>query len=53
MIPACAALLPCTLTTRATIVPSPTNGWYTKWKPSELAFIVPPPAPETAHVPFE
>ena len=33
MIPACAALLPCALTTRATIVPSPASGWYTKWIP--------------------
>jgi hypothetical protein len=52
MMPACAALLPCTLTTRATIVPSPANGWYTKWKPSEAVTIVPCPAPDTVNVPF-
>ena len=52
MIPTCAALLPCTLTTRATIVPSPASGWYTKWKPSELVIIVPSPAPDTVNVPF-
>jgi hypothetical protein len=52
MIPTCAALLPCTLTTRATIVPSPASGWYTKWKPSELVIIVPCPAPATVNVPF-
>jgi len=52
MIPACAALLPCTLTTRATIVPSPANGWYTKWKPSEAVTIVPEPAPDTVNVPL-
>ena len=52
MIPACAALLPCTLTTRATIVPSPASGWYTKWKLSELVIIVPCPAPDTVNVPF-
>jgi len=52
MIPACAALLPWTLTTRATIVPSPVSGWYTKWKPSVLVIIVPWPAPDTAKVPL-
>src|SRR5260370_1183469 len=52
MIPACAALLPCTLTTRATIVPSPVSGWYTKWKPSEAVTIVPEPAPDTVNVPL-
>ncbi len=52
MIPTCAALLPCTLTTRATIVPSPASGWYTKWKPSALVIIVPSPAPDTVNVPF-
>ena len=52
MIPACAALLPCTLTTRATIVPSPASGWYTKWKLSELVKKVPSPAPDTVNVPF-
>jgi hypothetical protein len=52
MIPTCAALLPCTLTTRATIVPSPASGWYTKWKPSELVEKVPCPAPATVNVPF-
>jgi hypothetical protein len=52
MIPTCAALLPCTLTTRATIVPSPASGWYTKWKLSELVIIVPCPAPATVNVPF-
>jgi hypothetical protein len=52
MIPTCAALLPCTLTTRAMIVPSPFSGWYTKWKPSELVIIVPCPAPATVNVPF-
>src|SRR6266704_373329 len=34
MIPACAALLPCRLATRATIVPSPDSAWYTKCNPS-------------------
>jgi hypothetical protein len=52
MIPTCAALLPCTLATRATIVPSPVSGWYTKWKPSALVSIVPEPAPDTVNVPF-
>jgi len=52
MIPACAALLPCTLTTRTTIVPSPASGWYTKWKPSALVKKVPCPAPATVNVPF-
>jgi hypothetical protein len=52
MMPTCAALLPCTLTTRATMVPSPATGWYTKWKPSALVIIVPCPAPETVNVPF-
>jgi len=52
MMPTCAALLPCTLTTRATIVPSPASGWYTKWNPSELVSIVPDPAPDTVSVPF-
>ena len=52
MIPACAALLPCTLTTRAMIVPSPANGWYTKCNPSEAVTIVPCPAPDTVNVPF-
>jgi len=52
MIPICAALLPCTLTTRATIVPSPASGWYTKWNPSEAVIIVPCPAPATVNVPF-
>ena len=52
MIPACAALLPCTLNTRATIVPSPANGWYTKCNPSELVKKVPCPAPATVNVPF-
>src|SRR6267378_4920643 len=52
MIPTCAALLPCTLTTRATIVPSPANGWYTKCNPSELVKKVPCPAPATVNVPF-
>ena len=52
MIPACAALLPCTLTTRATIVPSPANGWYMKWKLSEAVIIVPDPAPVTVNIPF-
>jgi hypothetical protein len=52
MMPTCAALLPCMLTTRATIVPSPASGWYTKWKPSALVIIVPKPAPETVNVPF-
>ena len=50
--PACAALLPCTLTTRATIVPSPASGWYMKWKLSEAVIIVPDPAPDTVNVPF-
>src|SRR5438067_2187972 len=45
MMPICAAALPCTLTTRATIVPSPASGWYTKWTPSALVIIVPCPAP--------
>src|SRR6267143_2645012 len=52
MIPTCAALLPCTLTTRATIVPSPASGWYTKWNPSAAVIIVPCPAPATVYVPF-
>jgi hypothetical protein len=52
MMPTCAALLPCTLTTRATIVPSPATGWYTKWNPSALVTIVPCPAPATVNVPF-
>jgi hypothetical protein len=52
MIPTCAEALPCTLTTRATIVPSPVSGWYTKWKPSALVTIVPEPAPETVNVPL-
>ena len=51
MIPACAALLPCTLTTRATIVPSPANGWYTKWNESELLPIS-EPEPETVNTPL-
>jgi hypothetical protein len=50
--PTCAEALPCTLTTRATIVPSPASGWYTKWKPSVLVSIVPCPAPDTVNVPF-
>jgi hypothetical protein len=52
MMPACAALLPCTFTTRATIVPSPVSGWYTKCNPSELVKKVPCPAPATVNVPF-
>jgi hypothetical protein len=52
MIPTCAEALPCTLTTRATIVPSPVSGWYTKWKPSALVTIVPDPAPDTVNIPF-
>src|SRR5258707_831151 len=52
MIPICAALLPCTLTTRATIVPSPASGWYMKWKLSEAVIIVPDPAPVTVNIPF-
>ena len=52
MMPTCAALLPCILTTRATIVPSPANGWYTKCNPSELVKKVPCPAPDTVNVPF-
>src|ERR1700757_2585598 len=52
MMPACAALLPCTLTTRATMVPSPATGWYMKWKLSEAVIIVPDPAPDTVNVPL-
>jgi hypothetical protein len=52
MIPTCAEALPCTLTARAMIVPSPFSGWYTKWKPSVLVTIVPKPAPDTVNVPF-
>ena len=52
MIPICAALLPCTLTTRAMIVQSPVNGWYAKWKPSAVVIIVPFPAPATVNVPL-
>ena len=50
--PACAALLPCTLTTRAMIVPSPASGWYMKWKLSEAVIIVPDPAPDTVNIPL-
>jgi hypothetical protein len=52
MMPTCAEALPCTLTTRATIVPSPVSGWYTKWRPSALVTIVPEPAPDTVNVPL-
>src|SRR5437899_332739 len=51
MIPICAALLPCTLTTRATLVPSPASWWYTRWNTSAARLIVPCPAPATVNVP--
>jgi hypothetical protein len=35
-----------------TIVPSPDNGWYTKWKASDVVERVPNPAPDTVNVPF-